>query len=295
MPSLTHTSDTVQPVAIIALVMGSAAVALAPILVRLAEVSPSASAFWRMALAAPVLWMWVCFSERKCKKTATETPWKLLALAGFFFAADLAAWHWSILLTSVSNASLELNLAPVFVALGGWFIFGQRISRLFFAALCVTLVGAAILIGPHFDGAEAALMGDGLGIFAGLVYAGYLLTLKPALHRTSIARVMAVSTTMAALFLAPFALATADRLVPSHVNGGLILGALAVVPHVLGQSLVAYGFGRLPTAFSSVSLLLQPVFASFYAWALLHEAMTPTQLMGGAIVLLGIYLAKRAS
>ena len=69
----------------------------------------------------------------------------------------------------------------------------------------------------------------------------------------------------------------------------------ALVPHIAGQSLIAYGFAHLPAAFSSVSLLLQPVLATIYAWALLGEAVGPVQMLGGLVVLAGIYLAKRGS
>ena len=76
---------------------------------------------------------------------------------------------------------------------------------------------------------------------------------------------------------------------------GLLLAGLALIPHVAGQSLIAYGFAHLPASFSSVSLLLQPVLAAIYAWALLGESMGPLQMAGGCVVLLGIYLAKRGS
>ena len=70
---------------------------------------------------------------------------------------------------------------------------------------------------------------------------------------------------------------------------------MALVVHVLGQSLIAYGFAHLPASFSSVSLLMQPVLAAVYAWLLLNEPMGLNQIAGGAIVLFGIYLAKRGS
>jgi len=54
-------------------------------------------------------------------------------------------------------------------------------------------------------------------------------------------------------------------------------------------------FAHLPAAFSSVSLLPQPVLATIYAWVLLGEAVGPGQMLGGLVVLAGIFLAKRGS
>lgn len=283
-----------KPLAIAALLLGAAAIAFAPIFVRLSDTSPTASAFWRMALAVPPLWAWVLASERgggPCRPAQS----KLLILAGVFFACDLGALHFAILLTSVANATLELNFAPIFVTIGAWLLFRQRVSRLFLLALLVTFAGASLLIGPNIGGGGKALLGDGLGTLAGLFYGCYMLTIKSASANVSTARIMAVSTSVAAVLLGPYALATAEHVLPQSAAGWLILGALALVPHVLGQSLIAYGFAHLPAAFSSVSLLLQPVLAAIYAWALLGENVSPLQLAGGAIVLFGIYLAKRGS
>ena len=122
-----------------------------------------------------------------------------------------------------------------------------------------------------------------------------MLAIKSASTSVSTARIMAVSTTVAAVLLAPYALFTADNFMPQSANGWLILAGMALVVHVLGQSLIAYGFSHLPASFSSVSLLMQPVLAAIYAWVLLGEMIGSMQIVGGVIVLLGIYLAKRGS
>jgi drug/metabolite transporter (DMT)-like permease len=222
-------------------------------------------------------------------------PWKPLIIAGLCFAGDLGAWHVAIVYTSVANSTLEANFAPIFVTLGAWLLFGQRVSRLFLVALAVTLGGAALLIGPHFALGGRALLGDALGVLTAVFYAGYMLAIKSASERTTTAGIMAVSTSVAAIALLPYALATADVFLPQSASGWLVLVALALIPHIAGQSLIAYGFAHLPAAFSSVSLLLQPVLAAIYAWALLGEAVVPAQMLGGIVVLAGIYLAKRGS
>ncbi len=282
-----------KTLAFAALLAGAAAIAFAPIFVRLSDTSPGASAFWRMALAAPPLLLWQLASRRDA--AARPLPWMALTIAGLCFAGDLGAWHTAIMYTSVANSTLEANLAPIFVTLCAWLLFGQRVSRLFLVALAVTMAGAVLLIGPSFAHGGRALTGDALGILTAMFYAGYMLAIKSASERCSTASIMAVSTSIAALALLPYALATADVFLPQANYGWLVLIGLALIPHVAGQSMIAYGFSHLPASFSSVSLLLQPVLAALYAWALLGEAVAPAQLLGGAVVLAGIYLAKRAS
>jgi drug/metabolite transporter (DMT)-like permease len=74
--------------------------------------------------------------------------------AGALFAGDLAFWHLSIVYTTVANATLLSNFAPVWVALGGWLLFGQRVTRLFLVARGISLTGAALLVGPSFGAGE---------------------------------------------------------------------------------------------------------------------------------------------
>ena len=282
-----------KSLAIAALLLGAAAIAFAPIFVRLSDTGPTASAFWRVALATLPLWLWMRLTPRK--EITTRLPWKPLIIAGLCFAGDLGAWHVSIMYTSVANSTLEANFAPIFVTLGAWLLFRQRVSRLFLIALAVTLGGATLLVGPNFALGGRALLGDALGVLTAVFYAGYMLAIKSASERTSTAGIMAVSTSVAAMVLLPYALVTADVFLPQSASGWLVLIGLALVAHVGGQSLIAYGFAHLPASFSSVSLLLQPVLAAIYAWALLGEAVGPVQLLGGLVVLAGIYLAKRGS
>ncbi len=282
-----------KTLAFAALLLGAAAIAFAPIFVRLADTGPTASAFWRVALALVPLWLWAGMSPRAERNRAL--PWKPLVIAGVCFAGDLGAWHVSVMYTTVANSTLEANFAPVFVTLGAWLLFRQRVSRLFLVALAVTLAGAILLIGPNFALGGRALLGDALGVLTAVFYAGYMLAIKSASVRTTTAYLMAVTTTVAAIALFPYGLATADVFMPQSASGWLVLAGLALIPQILGQSLIAYGFAHLPASFSSVSLLLQPVLAAVYAWVLLGEAVGPVQMLGGLVVLAGIYLARRGS
>ncbi len=281
-----------KTLAFAALLAGAAAIAFAPILVRLADTGPTASAFWRLALALAPLWLWARSSPRA--QSAARDAWKPLAVAGLCFAGDLGAWHVSIMYTTVANSTLEANFAPIFVTLGAWLLYRQRVSRAFLFALGITLAGAILLIGPNFALGGRALAGDALGVLTAVFYAGYMLAIKAATERATTAGIMAVSTTVAAAALLPYALATADVFLPQSASGWLVLIGLALVPQIAGQSLIAYAFAHLPAALSSVSLLAQPVLAAFYAWVLLGEAMRPVQMAGAVVVLAGIYLARRS-
>ena len=190
--------------------------------------------------------------------------------------------------TTVANATLLANFAPVFVTLGAWLLFGQRVTRLFLVALAVSLAGAALLVSPSFGAPGTRLAGDAFGAVTAVFYGAYMLAIWRSRGSGGTAAVMALSSLVSALLLLPLALYWGGDLLAQSPRGWLILLGLAVVPQVAGQSLIAYAMAHLPASISALSLLVQPVFAAMYAWLLLGEGMGAMQIAGGAIVLRGI-------
>jgi len=93
-----------------------------------------------------------------------------------FFAADLTALHWSIRLTSAANAILFLNAQPLYVVFGAWLLFGERVTALFVVGAATAMAGAVLMLGESAQFGGGRLLGDGLGIVAGICYAGYILS-----------------------------------------------------------------------------------------------------------------------
>ena len=283
--------------ALIALLAGAAFIALSPIFVRealAAGVGPTAAAFWRVALAVPILW--IAYASRLRPRGRDSSKWPLLLVAALAFAGDLAFWHKSVQLTSVANATLLANLASIFVTLAAWIFLRQRPTPTFLAGLAAALVGVALLVRASFGFSSTGLLGDAFGVVTAMFYAGYLLAVKRLRDRgETTLYLMAVTTTITAIVLFPIALVTREPMIPHSAAGWWILAGLALVSHAAGQGLIAYALAHLPAAFSSVSLLFQPVMAAIFAWLLLAEPLAPLQIAGGVVVLVGIYLARRGS
>lgn len=278
-----------------ALFLGATCIALSPIFVRVSETGPTATAFWRVALALPVLWplYWIKPAMGARRHTG---KWLLLLAAGFAFAGDLGFWHASVMRTSVANSTLLANLAAIFVTLAAWIFLKHKPTGLFLAGLAAALIGVAMLVHTSLAFSSTGLLGDALGVVTAMFYAGYILAVKGLRDRgETTLRLMAVTTTITALLLLPAALASGEQMLPTSAFGWWMLIGLALISHAAGQGLIAYALAHLPAAFSSVSLLLQPVMAALFAWALLSESLVPLQILGGLIVLAGIYLARRGS
>jgi drug/metabolite transporter (DMT)-like permease len=251
--------------------------------------------FWRVFLALPVFWTWVWLERRRASQAASHrSNLPLIALAGFCFAGDLAVWHWSIVLTSVANATLLANCAPIFVALAAWLFMRKQLRPTFVAGLVVAIAGMVLLLRGDFAHGGSALVGDALGLITAMFYAGYQLTVTRARDTVSTARIMAGSGLVTAAILLPIAFLSGEQLLPHSAFGWWILLALALISQASGQSLIAYAMAHLPATFSSVGLLLQPVVAATLAWLLLGETLTALAIFGGILVLIGIRVAHAA-
>lgn len=275
--------------------MGAAAIAWAPILVRWSPVGPSATAFWRMLLALPV-WLAVVAWSRRARDAPSGAGFggAGLTLAAFFFAADLALWHTSILRTSVANATLLANLSPIFVALGAYLGWRERFRASFYGGLALALAGVFLLLRSSASAGGGRLGGDLFGIGTAAAYGCYILAVTHLRRRHATGEIMTGVALGAALLLLPLAWATEPNLLPATPAGFAPLLALALVAQVLGQGAIAYALARLPASFGAVVLLLQPVIAALLAWRFFGEALGPLEWTGAATVLAGVAVARRS-
>ncbi len=293
-PSPAARAQPANLIAIGALLLGAAAIGTSGLFVKVSETGPIATAFWRVLLALPCLWLWSLLEQRERHRESFAVERKLLIASGLFFAGDLAVWHWSLVLTSVANSTLLANLAPIFVALAAWLLFRQQVQKKFLIGLAVAVTGMMVLIGGDFQLQGKELIGDALGVVTAMFYAGYQLTVTKLRSRVATSTIMAWSSLITAIVLLPLALVSGEQLLPVSDMGWIKLVALALISQVAGQSLIAYAMAHLPATFSSVGLLFQPIMATLFAWVILGESVSLLQLAGGITVLIGIRLVHLA-
>jgi drug/metabolite transporter (DMT)-like permease len=282
--------------ALAALLGGATGIGFAPILVRLSEVGPSATAFYRILFALPLLAVASALESSRPRTPALatrgreetmSTQW-LCVIAGTLFAGDLAFWHWSIKLTSVADSTLLTNCAPFFVMIGARVIFKEKITVWLLVGMSVASVGAALLVGASFQMTSTHLLGDALALVTAAFYGGYLLTIKYLRLRLPTATTLTWSGLVSCAWLLLIAKASHEPIRITSAHGWMVLVSLALVSHLGGQGLIAHALAHLPAGFSSVALLLQPVVAAFLAWIILSEPLHTAQWIGGIIILAGI-------
>lgn len=280
--------------AIAVLIAGACIIGLAPILVRWAHAGPAATGFWRLAFALPL--MAALALRPGASGEAVRRPSRAMLLAGAFFAADIACWHYGLHLTSVANATVLSNLTPILVAAFAWVAYRERPSPLFAVALALA-VGGSVLIGLAKGGGGQGTdppTGDALSALTAVFYGGYFLCVRQARIKAGTPAVMLWSGLVSAPLLLVVAVALREPLTPATASGWAAVAGLGLM-HVTGQGAIAWALGRLPTALTALVVLVQPVVAALLGWLLLGEAVTPVQALGGAVVLAGVALAQASA
>lgn len=292
-------SDTPTPQpkwAMPTLILGALAIGFSPIFVRLSEVGPIATAFNRVILALPFFYFMV-WRQPKEQTRAAIVPAVLtpILIGGVFFATDLSLWHWSIKLTTVANATVLPNFAPVVVVIAAWLLYGERVSRGFIAGLAVAMAGIAVLLGNSFTLSAENFLGDLLGLSTSLFYGGYILVVARARRAASAMLVMGLGGTVSAILLWIVAAAAEGQVWPQTGHGWMIALLQSATVQAGGQALIAASLAHVPAGFGATVLLLQPVVAAVVAWFMFGEPLSAVQALGAVAILGGVEIARRAS
>jgi drug/metabolite transporter (DMT)-like permease len=280
--------------ALLALGLGALAIGSSPIFVRLSEVGPLATGVWRTALAVLPALLWAAREVPPTREPARTSDRLFAVLAGLCLAGDLAAWHISIGMTSVAEATLFSNAAPLFVTVAGALLLGERITRRFAAALGTACAGAAVIQLGSASGMAGDLAGNGLALLAAAFYSGYILLIGRIRARMGTGAVLLWSSATAAVALLPATLLAGEQVLPTTLAGLAVLFGVGWISHATGQGLVTFALAVLPASFTALTLMAQPVSAALLAWLVLSEPVALPTAIGGAIVLFGIMLARRA-
>ena len=282
--------------ALAVLIFGACMIGLGPVLVRLARaehVGPAGSAFWRVALALPILAAMILRGRKAGAPGPSLKPTWIAAFAGFLFAGDLVCWHYGIRFTAIAKATVLSNMTPILVTAATWIMLRTAPRPVFLAGMALGVGGSVLMALAKGGAGVSPHLGDVLSAGAAVWYAAYMLVVREARQTMGASVLMFWSSVVGAPMLLVFALAMGDPIWPSSGFGWLLLAGLGVM-HVAGQGSIAWALGRLPAPLAALVVLVQPVVAALAAWAAFGERLTPLQLLGGAIALGGVAVAQTA-
>lgn len=271
-----------------ALIVANVMLAFGSWFVRMADTGPVASAFWRIALATPILLAAALAGGWRPTRLGRGL-WLLFALAGLCFAADLGSWHIGILKTTLANATLFGNSATLFFPVYGFLALRAWPSRTQGIALALATIGAGLLMGRSYQLDPRNLVGDLLCLLAGLLYTFYFIIMLRLRETLAPLPALGLATGASILPLLALALVMGERIWP-HDWTPII--ALVLVSQVFGQTLLIYALGQLSPLVVGIALLVQPVVAGSVGWIVYGERLGLPDMAGALLVAVALVLVR---
>lgn len=278
----------------ILLSFGAMLIGFAPIFVKWSMLSSSAIAFYRMFFAIPFLFIFnYTVNKRFSFKVNNKSTILYTAFASLAFTTDLTLWHFSMTITSVSNATIIVNSAPIFVAILSFIIFKEKLSKGFLLSFLITYIGIIGLIYFSNNYSNGKFLGDLLCLVAAFFYGVYLLIIAKLGKEKSL-NIIFYTTFFCCIF----------SIIPMIIEGGNIFPAssfewinlilLAFLCQFGGQYFITHAIGKISASSGSIGLLMQPITATILAVIIFtdQEKLNAIQVIFVLVAMFGIYLAR---
>ncbi|XVH31586.1 DMT family transporter [Haloferacaceae archaeon DSL9] len=271
------------------------AISTGAILVRLSDAPSLVAAFYRVLFTTLPLLPIALVRYRDHFRRITPRDLAFAVVSGTALAFHFASWFESLAWTSVAASVTLVQAQPAFVAVGAWLLLSERLTRQMVVGIGVAVVGmAAMSFGDLLSGAALVgadpLFGNALALFGAVMAAVYVLAGRSLRQRLALVPYVVIVYSVCTVVL--FGLTTRQ----GHAFTGypprewLVFAGLALGPGLFGHTVINWALGYLESSVVSVSMLGEPVGATLLALALLGEAPTAATIIGGAVVLAGIYL-----
>jgi len=242
------------------------------------------------ALVAPV----ALTRDREDLRSLSRRDLAVAAVTGAALAVHFVAWFESLERTSVAASVTLVQSQPIFVAVGAFFLLDEHLDRRMVAGIAVAVAGAAAMSlgdpGASVPIQGQALVGNGLAVLGAVMMAGYVLVGRSLRQRIAVLPYVTVVYVAAAVALLAAVLVRGHPLVGYPPREYVLFLGMAVGPGIFGHTVVNWALEHVESSVVSVSLLGEPLGSTLLAVPFLDEVPTPATVVGGTIVLAGIYL-----
>jgi drug/metabolite transporter (DMT)-like permease len=288
-----HPNNKNSPRAYLSLTFGVVVISFSAILLRLADAPGPVSGFYRMMIGCLVLTPWV-FKKKRGEQRISTKSLRLIILAGISVGIDMILWTTGVVRTGATIPTLFANTAPVFVGLGALLFFKEKFSVVFWLGLGLALTGAVLIVGIGNSPGNYLVEGSLLGLGAAVFYAGYFLAAQRCLEYLDPLTFLWASSLVCSVVLLIATVFLGQPLTGYSMVSYLIFLGMGVVIQVGGWLLITDAQKVLPASLVSPTMLGQPVLTALIAVQLLDESLPPIEILGGLIVIFGVYIVHRS-
>ncbi len=276
-----------------ALGVGVVAISWAAILIREAEAPALVIGCYRMAMAAVPVGALAVMQQRRAPEPVTAAAMGPLLLSAAFLAAHFGFWIASLQHTSVIASVALVAAQPLYVGLASPFLLREKVARHVWIALLIAAAGAATMAVEDVGEGLGTVAGDLYAVVGGVFSAGYIIVGRRVRPQVSWLRYIGTVYPATAILLLAAALLAGDPLTGFSTKTFVMMGMLALGPQLIGHSAINWSLAFISAVVVAMAILLEPVGATVLAALVLGEWPSAAEVVGGMLVLVGVYLAIR--
>jgi drug/metabolite transporter (DMT)-like permease len=231
-------------------------------------------------------------------RTLPRTTLVIMIVIGVILAAHFSLWISSLKMTSVASSVILVTAHPILVAPVSFYFLKEKLSWVNALGIAISLAGVGMLVIGNYGFAAFGLdtlEGNILALLGGIAAGLYILggrTLRRKVSTVTYAFVVYAVGTITLFFICLTLAAPVYNLTTSDY---LIILLMAVVSGIFGHTLYNWSLGYIRASVMSVALLGEPIGSSLLAYAIpwIHQEPSLHTIIGGGIILVGIYLTAR--
>ena len=274
----------------IPIIIGVLSVSLSAIFVKFSQADSGIIAFYRMLFSVLLMLPLFLYKYTHELRELSKKDWLLSSIAGVFLAFHFILWFESLNYTSVASSTVLVTLQPIFAFVGTYFFFKESLSFKTILSGVIAISGSVLIGWGDFKVSGTALYGDLLALIACALITVYLLMGQDVRKRLSLVTYTMVVYSASTIALFFYVLFKGLSFGPSPSSEWLWFILLALIPNLFGHTLFNWAVKYVSTNVISIAILFEPVGAAALAYVIFEEKLIATQLIGGAIILVGIIL-----
>ena len=277
----------------ILLIIGLFAISTSPVIAKLLPSVPaSVIAFWRMAFASIILWIYTGLFTAGPIVTKSS---KLVYLAGVSLAMHFIFWFGALKLTSIANTTVLGIVAPAFTLLIEKFVYGKKINALSSISLIIIFSGCIIVQGNDLGNLRGVGLGNIMAIISAVFLGVVFLVGSKVRQNTGVLPYTKNLFTISAIVLLFCSLLLNNSIFNYSAENYFWLLMLGVIPTLIGHTIFSYSIKFVsPTIIASIPLG-EPIIASILAFILFSEGVASNVFIGGIIIAIGLIFLIRSN
>ncbi len=264
-------------------------VSTSPIVAEYLKNVPAISiSFWRMFIAAMILWIYSIL--KKQGKIKSNRNLRKIILAGILLGIHFALFFQAIKMTKIANATFLGTLAPIFTLFLEVVFLKRKFNKYILFGLLLSFIGAIIILSHNFDLSQQYTIGNFLAVICSLCLGvSFIIAEKVRQYENTIIYTRTLYLT-ASITLFIIAIITNSDLIGFTNNDYMGLVFLGIVPTIIGHNVIYYSVKYVSPTIVSAFPLGEPVIATILAFFIFGQSIGLNIYLGGFVTFVGLFL-----